>query len=66
LNAPRGADIAPGFVYLVDANGRKIGSLWGSSKEKLASAQTICRGVELAVAVELGVTQGATNEPAHG
>lgn len=31
-----------GFVYLLDANGRKIGTLWGSPDEKLASAELIC------------------------
>jgi hypothetical protein len=30
------------FVYLLDANGRKIASLWGKPAEKLAVAELIC------------------------
>jgi hypothetical protein len=31
-----------GFLYLLDANGRKIGTLWGRPKEKIAAAEFIC------------------------
>lgn len=37
-------------VYLVDANGRKVGALWGTSPEKQAMAKAICafpRGLEV-------------------
>jgi hypothetical protein len=30
-----------GFLYLLDANGRKIGTIWGPSTEKLATADLI-------------------------
>lgn len=30
-----------GFVYLLDATGRKIGTLWGKPAEKVASANLI-------------------------
>jgi hypothetical protein len=31
-----------GFVYILDAKGRKIASLWGTPKEKIALAELIC------------------------
>jgi len=37
-----------GFVYLVDANGRKIANLWGSPDEKIAIAELICDASEKA------------------
>lgn len=30
-----------GFVYLVDANGRKIGTFWGRPEEKIAIAELV-------------------------
>lgn len=33
--------------YLLDANGRKIGALWGPNKEKIANAHFICAAPEL-------------------
>ena len=41
-NAPVGAHEGTGFIYLLDANGRKIETLWGTPDEKLASAELIC------------------------
>ncbi len=41
-NAPVGAHEGKGFVYLLDANGRKIGTVWGNPDEKLAVAELIC------------------------
>lgn len=35
-----------GIVYLLDANGRKIGTLWGKADEKLASARMIVEASE--------------------
>lgn len=40
-NAPVGKHEGNGFVYLLDANGRKIGTLWGTPDEKLAVAEMI-------------------------
>lgn len=31
-----------GFVYILDANGRKIASIWGKPTEKVAVAELIC------------------------
>lgn len=41
-NAPVGVHDGKGFVYLLDANGRKIGTVWGKPDEKLAVAELIC------------------------
>lgn len=41
-NAAVGKHEGNGFVYLLDANGRKIASLWGTPAEKLATAELIC------------------------
>mgnify|MGYP001596779109 CR=1 FL=1 len=41
-NAPVGQHEGKGFLYLLDANGRKIGTLWGRPDEKLAAAELIC------------------------
>lgn len=41
-NAPAGQHEGKGFVYLLDANGRKIGTVWGKPDEKLAIAELIC------------------------
>jgi hypothetical protein len=38
--------IGTGFVYLLDANGRKIGTLWGKPAEKVAMADLICKASE--------------------
>jgi hypothetical protein len=40
-NSPAGKHEGSGFVYLIDANGRKIAALWGNPEEKIASAQFI-------------------------
>jgi hypothetical protein len=31
-----------GFIYILDANGRKIASLWGKPEEKDSMAELIC------------------------
>ncbi|WP_375414644.1 hypothetical protein [uncultured Bradyrhizobium sp.] len=40
-NAPVGQHESKGLVYLLDANGRKIGTVWGNPDEKLAAAAMI-------------------------
>lgn len=45
-NAPAGQHEGKGFVYLLDANGRKIGTVWGKPDEKLAVAELICDASE--------------------
>lgn len=40
-NAPAGKHEGNGFVYLLDANGRKIGTVWGRPEEKMATMQLI-------------------------
>jgi hypothetical protein len=34
-----------GFVYILDANGRRIAVLWGKIVEKIAMAELICDAV---------------------
>lgn len=34
-----------GHIYLIDANGRKIGAIWGKAEEKKATADVILRAV---------------------
>lgn len=41
-NAPVGQHEGKGFLYLLDANGRKIGTFWGNPDEKLAIAEMVC------------------------
>lgn len=48
-NAPVGQHEGKGFIYLLDANGRKIGTLWGKPDEKLAMAELICDAADAAV-----------------
>jgi hypothetical protein len=38
-----------GFIYIVDANGRKIASLWGKPQEKEAMAELICDASDRAI-----------------
>lgn len=40
-NALVGRHDGTGFVYLLDANGRKIGTVWGTPDEKLAIVELI-------------------------
>lgn len=42
-NAAVGAHDGTGFVYILDGNGRKIGTCWGRPDEKLATARLIIR-----------------------
>lgn len=39
---PRTRSLGNGHVYILDANGRKIASMWGKPAEKLALAELIC------------------------
>jgi len=39
---PQGKPLGNGHVYLLDANGRKIASLWGNADEKIATAELVC------------------------
>lgn len=41
-----------GFVYILDANGRKIASLWGKPDEKTAMAELICDASDAAAKVD--------------
>ena len=41
-NGPIDRPLGTGFVYLHDATGRKIGTVWGSPGEKVAIANLIC------------------------
>ena len=41
-NGPFGRPLGTGFVYLHDATGRKIGTVWGTPDEKVAIANMIC------------------------
>jgi hypothetical protein len=45
-NTKPGAHLGGGFVYLLDANGRKIGTVWGTPDEKLAIAELVCDASE--------------------
>lgn len=40
---PAGAPDGSGHVYIIDASGRKIASMWGKPAEKLALAELILR-----------------------
>lgn len=44
---PKGRPEGGGHVYLVDANGRKIGCVWGVASEKLAIARLLCHARDL-------------------
>lgn len=45
-NAPVGQHEGKGFVYLLDANGRKIGTVWGKPDEKMATMRFIMDAVD--------------------
>lgn len=47
-NDPVGRPTGSGFVYLLDANGRKIGTFWGSADEKMATAQLVTEAADAA------------------
>ena len=36
-----------GHIYILDANGRKIASIWGKGTEKIALAELICDASEI-------------------
>ena len=46
-NAPVDKHEGSGFVYLHDASGRKIGTVWGKPDEKLAIAALVLQASEL-------------------
>lgn len=46
-------DTFAGHVYLVDAAGRKIGTLWGKGEEKIANAKLVSRAPRLYEALDL-------------
>lgn len=48
-NAPADQHEGKGFVYLIDANGRKIGTVWGKPDEKMATMQFIMDAVDAAI-----------------
>lgn len=48
-NGPTSRPMGYGFVYLIDANGRKIGTFWGKPTEKVAMANFVCDAMEKAV-----------------
>jgi hypothetical protein len=41
-NGPIDRPLGTGFVYLHDATGRRIGTVWGTPAEKVAIANMIC------------------------
>jgi hypothetical protein len=41
-NTREGQHMGKGFVYLLDAKGRKIGTVWGTPDEKIAVAEMVC------------------------
>lgn len=41
-NTREGQHEGAGFVYILDANGRKIASLWAKPDEKMGMAELIC------------------------
>jgi hypothetical protein len=45
-NGPVDRPLGTGFVYLHDATGRKIGTVWGTPEEKVAIANLICEARE--------------------
>jgi len=47
-NALVGGHEGKGFVYLLDAGGRKIGTVWGSPDEKMATVELIMDAAERA------------------
>lgn len=60
-----------GHVYLLDADGRKIASLWGKPREKLALASFICDTSDMAALVRraariMAVTVEQVENPANG
>jgi hypothetical protein len=41
-----GRPLGHGFIYLLDANGRKIGTFWGKPAEKVAIANLVVEASE--------------------
>jgi hypothetical protein len=51
-NAPVNVHEGKGFVYLLDANGRKIGTVWGNPDEKMATVKLIMDASDMMLALE--------------
>lgn len=60
-NARVGEHEGKGFVYLLDANGRKIGTFWGNPDEKLATAQMVMDASDELVARTREMEQAAAH-----
>lgn len=58
-NAVVGDHEGNGFVYLLDANGRKIGTFWGKPDEKLAIAELVCDAADAANSADSSTHKGA-------
>jgi hypothetical protein len=43
-----GTPAGAGYVYLLDANGRKIGTFWGTAEEKMATLKLLMDASEAA------------------
>jgi len=73
-NGPAGSPMGSGFVYLLDANGRKIGTVWGRPAEKVALADMITAAPDMLAALrqcevdltEAGKIIGGSGLPATG
>lgn len=63
-NAPAGVHEGKGFVYLLDADGRKIGTVWGKPDEKLAVAEVICDAGDRLLKLEAEADERSTYCPA--
>lgn len=63
-NSPAGKHEGLGFVYLLDADGRKIGTFWGTPDEKLATATLVCDASDEALKAERRADEEATYCPA--
>jgi hypothetical protein len=53
-----------GFIYILDADGRKIASLWGKPDEKDAMAELICDASDAALKAERAADERTTYCPA--
>lgn len=57
-NALVGRHEGSGFVYLLDANGRKIGTVWGNPDEKLAIAKLVIDASDMMAALDEKIGDG--------
>lgn len=63
-NAPVGQHEGKGFVYLLDATGRKIGTVWGKPDQKLAVVELICDAADQRLKDERRADEESTYMPA--